>query len=197
MLHIIFTEARMYLPFSSHETLIEMLKILGQSRVAVPAMLHFISTDLHEIFRKHLLSVKMPMSYIMNTATDTMGKYYLVIQFQTVENNKPVVYFYKLVPMGGDKSAEGYLRTINAALAADKEKYKVDLREHLKTYLVSMTTDGEGALVGRHQGLGVLLSKDLWGSPTRLFRHHCELLLLTNLLNFRYAFEVYDCNVLI
>src|SRR4051794_4440630 len=83
-MHIIFTETKMYLPFASHPKFIDMLEILegktgfhGKHKRAPPALARFISSDMHEVLLKSLIATKMPMSLIMDTATDTLGHVFL------------------------------------------------------------------------------------------------------------------------
>jgi hypothetical protein len=109
MLLVIYAESRMYLPFESHPTIVKLLEMLGISWLhhhkharAPPLFLDYISNDMHEKLLKHLMKHDRPLSIMMDTASDSVGNDFLVIQFQALESDQPVVYFFRNILMGPD-----------------------------------------------------------------------------------------------
>ena len=113
------------------------------------------------------------MSLILDSATDSVGIDHLALLIQTLEYDRPVVYFLRLVALVVDHTAEGHLTAIKEALAEEKQRLGVDLYALLKTTLVGFGSDGASNFVGRFGGLGVILSEDTRGSKDTLYRVHC------------------------
>ena len=89
------------------------------------------------------------------------------ILIQTIEKNRPVVFFYRLVHL--DETAE------DAETLKDAVKTVLDevdkLWDIVKKKLVGLITDGASTMVGYKSGLGKRMEKAI-GRPIRI-RHHC------------------------
>jgi hypothetical protein len=180
MLLTVYAESQMYIPFNSHPTLITLLKQLGvntgvhhQDRFGPPKFIGVVSGEMHRIFLTHMTKYDRPFSLILDTATDSVGNDMLVILFQILENDRPYVLFYKLKQMGVDVTAEGYKRIILDSFEEDKKQHNIDMLKYAEKNLVGFTSDGAAVFSGKHNGLGVLLSRTLKNDSTVLFRQHC------------------------
>ena len=62
-----------------------------------------------------------------------------------MENNAPVVYFYKMIPLGTDESAKG----LRDALVSEFESEKEGFALHLRHSLIGFASDG-ASVVSHH-----------------------------------------------
>ena len=180
MFRVIYAETKAFVPFNSHDIVIGLLETLdvklgshSQTRKAPPVYLHQISTEYQRTLMQYLQKEKPPMSLILDSATDSVGIEHVALLLQTLEYDKPVVYFLRLVKIGVDTTAEGYKTLIKEALLQEKDRFGVDLYELFKTTLVGFASDGLSTFVGHIGGLGVLLSTELHGNKDKIYRVHC------------------------
>ena len=89
------------------------------------------------------------------------------ILIQTIEKNRPVVFFYRLVHL--DETAED-AETLKEAIKYVLEKVD-ELWDIVKKKLVGLITDGASTMTGYKSGLGKRMEKAI-GRPIRI-RHHC------------------------
>lgn len=182
MLTTIYSKTRMYLPFESHSKLLELMEMNGAPKYAAhhrhymapPLFVAHISDQMHGVMLRYLSARDRPLSMILDTATDSLGHDILIVLFQVLENDRPAIYFYKAARMGADHTAQGYLRTLKGLFNSDNETYSVDLEKYFKNgNLVGFASDGVAVFYGKDNGLGVLLSKEVYNDPEQLFRNHC------------------------
>ena len=180
MFKIVFTETKAFVPFNSHDIVTGLIDSLGVklgthslTRKAPPVYLREISKEYQRTLLEYLQKEKPPMSLILDSAMDSVGIEHVALLLQTLEYDKPVVYFLRLVKIGVDTTAEGYKTLIKEALKEDKERFGVDLYELFKTTLVGFASDGLSTFVGHVGGLGVLLSTELHGNKDKIYRVHC------------------------
>jgi hypothetical protein len=166
--------------FTSHPQLVKLLQMNGvdmgshhHGRKSAALFVRHISDSMQRSFLTHLVNSKKPFSIILDTATDSIGNEMLVILIQALEEDRPFVYFYKLIPVGIDTTAPGFLKLIEDSFKEDHLKYGVDMENHAKMNLVGITTDGAATFSGKLNGLGVILSKKYRGKPEAIFRTHC------------------------
>ena len=67
---------------------------------------------------KHIVSLNLPISVILDATADTRGKHYVIVYLKALEEQrdvngkllhvKPVVLFYKLIELGMDEDANAY-----------------------------------------------------------------------------------------
>lgn len=171
----VYAEIKMYIPFRSHETLVTFMEMQGlpisihhRHQKTPPIIANLISSEFHQTLLSYILHRNRPISIIMDTSTDSRGNDFLVMLFQTLEQDKPVVYYYKLVRVKGDVTALGYLNLVRQAI-------EPNLWDYLKNNLVGLSTDGVSTFTGVNNGFGVLLSKEMFGehAPRQLFHVAC------------------------
>ncbi|CAG7729801.1 unnamed protein product [Allacma fusca] len=88
----------------------------------------------------HIAQNPRPLSIILDTATDSMGHGHLVVLCQTLENDEPKIYFYKLICMGADLTSDGFLRTLLKTFEQHKETHGIDLYAYFKNNLIGLGT---------------------------------------------------------
>ena len=100
--------------FNQHETIVALQKVHGinfathYSGVNSPVQItHSISLQFYERFINNLLWNNENISVILDSSSDLKRKYYLTVLFQTIEDNRVILYFYRLIPLGSDEIANG------------------------------------------------------------------------------------------
>jgi len=63
-------------------------------------IMEVISEEMHATLLKSLKGGNYPVSIVLNGSTSTDVVHFLVVLFQTLENNRPIVYFYRLIELG-------------------------------------------------------------------------------------------------
>jgi len=164
--------------FEQHPTLMTLVEYYGitdiqhHRNVRSPAIfIKYVSNDMQETLVKHLESTELlvPMSIIVDTSTDRIGQDYLVVLVQSLENDKPVVYFFGIYIMGVDVSSKGYKEVILNAFKPHEKLYEF-MRQGK---LVALTSDGASVFSGKKDGAVVQLSHELFGNKEQLYRTHC------------------------
>ena len=129
-------------------------------------MLEVMYNDQHEKLIAHLMGDDKPISLIVDSATDISKNHYLIVLFQKLERSAPVVYFYKLIPIGSKESASD----LRDAMVREFESEKDGFAIHLKHHLLGFASDGASVMMGQN-GLGKKLEK--WvGLGRKLFIFH-------------------------
>lgn len=175
MFKVSYASIRANIPFMSHNLIVNVVKSIGgnlgvhhyESTSAV-RMAEVISKEMHETLRKSLISKKFPMSIILDGTTDMGLHHYLVVLIQTLEDNRPVMYFYKLIELVADESAEGQLNVLEREFKKDGD----DFFKYIKANMVGFGADGASVNSGRIAGLGKKLSNFI-SRPFPLFQVHC------------------------
>lgn len=104
---------------------------------------------MHKQLVNHMYYNNLPFSFIIDGSTDITNNHYLIIYFKILENNIPIVCFYKLVETTSDVTAKGFFESIKQALYAED----VDLYGYFKKSLVGYVSDGENVMTGKEGGL--------------------------------------------
>ena len=100
------------------------------------------------------------------TGTDNHQNHYMSVLIQTTEDNRPIVFLYRLIHL--DQVEETAIALKNALKAV---LIKDGLWDYVKEKLVGLITDGASTMIGRKSGLGVELEKEL-GRKIEV-KHHC------------------------
>lgn len=87
--------------------------------------------------------------------------------FQAIEEDSPVIYFYKLIPTSTDETAEGFYKSLRNAIV-DEER---DLFSYLKNNLVGYGSDGASVMLGKYGGLAVVLEREM--TRRTLYKVYC------------------------
>ena len=137
--------------------------------------------SMHNRLTLFLKSSKAPLSIIVDASTDVSNNHLMAVIIQTTENEVPVQFFYALLPIGSDETAEA-----QTALLVDKLKQD-EVFEPVKNKIVSFVSDGAAVTVGRKRGMAVRLKK-IFGP--KLVSVHCGAQRIE--LAFGHAMEEYD-----
>ena len=114
-----------------------------------------------------------PFSLIVDTSTSIGLYHYSAVLIQTLEREKPVVYFYKLIEVGSDSTANGLLNALKVELTRDP----ADTSSFFKKNLVGFGADGASVNLGHKGGFAKKLEEyfledrtlyTVWCMPHRL-----------------------------
>lgn len=189
MLRTVYVLNKLTMPFSSHTGLVTLQELnridMGYhhyDRSGCTRMTEFISETMHNTMIDTLLNKNVPISIIVDGTTDSSRIHYLIVYFQTIENDNPVIYFYRLLEVN-DESALGLFTIITQAW----EKEKGDFVNYMKRNLIGFASDGASVNLGRSGGL-VQHFKNFANSP--IFAVHCMAHRLE--LAIQHSFEIDD-----
>ena len=171
MLRIVYTEVKLNIPLTSHQTLIQLISTTGgevgihhYERTSATRMAKFISDIFHQNLVNYILKSDGPWSIICDGSTDAWQNHYLVVLLQGIEENLPKVYLYRLILIGSDETAQGLLDLIVDAFGSD------GILDKMENNLIGFAADGASVNLGKKAGLGVKL-QEVVGRP--LVIQHC------------------------
>ena len=168
----IYTLAKQGWSLRSHNELIKLQRAnglpMGEHYINYPGaikMLKFVYHDNHEKLIDTIMNSGHPISLITDAATDNVRNHYLAVLFQTLEHGAPVVYFYKLIPLGSNENAKALLNKIVYEFEGEKHGFAA----HMKRHLVGFSSDGASVMTAPN---GLANRLETWcGRP--LFKYHC------------------------
>jgi hypothetical protein len=124
------------------------------SRTSATLMAELISADMHAKLIQFIKSDGFgPCSIIVDGSTDPRQNHYLIVYLQSLEQLRPIVYFYGLLEIGLDETADGFLNILKKAFEKD------GITESMKRTLIAFASDGASVMLGKHAGLGKKLSE--------------------------------------
>lgn len=186
MLTVIYTEAKSNIAFRRHETLMELFAVLGltehlrffhhKDRNAAMRMTAFISTQFQKSFLTELVSKPRPIALLMDETTDSMAIKTLSVEIMFLENNYPLVYFYRLLKLDADQGAEAIVNKLVKAFEEDtaSSQLPLDLEAYVGQNLVAITTDGANTFIGGQSGVTLRLSQRFNnGDGNKIVKIHC------------------------
>jgi len=106
-------------------------------------MMELISEGMHSTLLESLKTNSNPVSIILDGSTSTDVVHFLVVLFQTLENNRPIVYFYLLNQLGVQETARALPTTLLDAFN------KNGLMEYLEKNLAGFGSDGAKMNLGK------------------------------------------------
>jgi len=175
MFRTVFVEQKANVPFDSHKMIVALQKknsaVLGvhhYGRTAATEMVELMSNEMHKILLNEMVLKKMPCSIIVDSSTDSSGYHYLIVYFQTLENEHPVMYFYRLVLLGVDETSVGLLRSLNDTINNDSQEK--DFRNYLVKHLIGYSSDGASVMMGKYNGFHKKLEEEF---GIELYAVHC------------------------
>ncbi len=99
----------------------------------------------------HLTSNEYPIIIIVDTSD--AGNHYLSVLFQTIENERPVVYFYKMIELKNDETGHGMFSPLLEEFEND------EITEHMKEHITGLATDRAVNMRGKINGLAAYIKK--------------------------------------
>lgn len=96
-----------------------------------------------------MISKDLPFSIILDGSEDITDTHFMIIYFLILENEVPVMVFYRLVETSSDVSALGYFNTIKKAMTEEN----VEIYDYFQRNLVGYASDGASVMVGEDGGL--------------------------------------------
>jgi len=156
MFRTVFVEAKKNIPFDSHSSLVQLQEINGLhmgyhhfERCGATMITESISAHMHTLLIDNMVSKNLPFSIIIDGSTDSTESHFLIVYFQILDNNTPVVCFYGLIETTSDRTASGLFNSIVATMSAEKR----DFLNYFKRNLVGYASDGERVMSGSSGGL--------------------------------------------
>jgi hypothetical protein len=175
MLKLVHFEAKFNIPIMHHDKMVQLVLNLSpntplgnrhKNRRSATRMLEVISDKMHEALVDHILKTDTKFSIIMDASTDMKNKHYLVVLFQCLEENTPVIYFYKILETGVDETADGLTKTLMDQIRKEKPAFL----DHFKRHLFGFAVDGAAVNLGVKNGIDKKLSDEV---GTKLYSIHC------------------------
>ena len=173
MMRTVFVETVSNLPFLSHHAYVILQEQNGidmgyhhYDRMSAARMVSVISETMHDELILHLVKKQNPFSIILDGSTDASQNHYLIVYFQAIENNRPVVYFYKLILLEADETASGLFRSLTDSFSSEKHSFSRYARKNM----IGFASDGAAVMMGKTNGLGALLND--W-TEKKLYMVHC------------------------
>ena len=144
--------------FNSMEHLIDLQEINGldmgsQCKYAstLTNMAASISDTMHNRLKTYLRENTFPLSIIVDGSTDKGNKHLLAVLFQTLEEDVPVTYYYGLLELQTDETAEGQTDVLIGQLEKD------NVYESIKNRVISFVSDGASVMTGKKKGMAKLM----------------------------------------
>lgn len=151
------------MPFDSHSSIVWLQEIHGvnmgfhhREKCGAITIMESISLNMHKMLMKHIVSKNFPFSIIVDGSTDSSDVHYMSMFFQILEENVPVVVFYKLVELSSDVTAKGIYTSIQNAFKSED----LDFLSYFRQNLVGYASDGEPVMAAKNNGLIALIRKD-------------------------------------
>lgn len=173
MIRTVFMEIKKNIPFDSHANIVSLQEMHGikmgyhhYEKCGAITMMESMSDHMHSLLLKHMLSKNLPFSIILDGSTDSQENKYLIVYIQILENNIPVMCFYRLIEASSDVTAKGLYESISKAF----ESENVDFSGYMKRNLVGYVSDGEPVMSGHRGGL---LSYFQANTDNFVFAVHC------------------------
>ena len=157
--------------FQSMEHLVDLQEINGldmgsqcKTAATLTNMAASISKTMHNRLITSLQQSSSPISIIVDGSTDKSNKHLLAVLFQTLEEDVPVTYYYGLLELKTDETAEGQTDVL-------MDKLKTDLLfPQIKNRVISFVSDGASVMTGKKQSMAKLLKKEF---GPQLISVHC------------------------
>lgn len=156
MFRTVFVEIKKNIPFNTHSSIVVLQQMHGvkmgfhhYEKCGATAMMESMSSLMHKNMINHMLSKNLPFSMIIDGSTDSTESHLLIIYFQILENNVPVVCLYRLLETSSDRTAAGLFKTLKNAMLTEES----DLFSYFKRNLVGYAFDGERVMSGYTGGL--------------------------------------------
>jgi hypothetical protein len=155
MFRTVFVEIKLNLPFSSHPKLVSLQERNGidmgnqhYSRFTANKITIFISNVMQQTLVEHIMESSSPLSVIVDGSTDNQ-KHFLAVLIQSMEDYHPVVYFYKLIPIPSDETAQSLANIMIQSFENEKPGFS----DVVRSKLVGFASDGASVMMGEHNGL--------------------------------------------
>lgn len=169
----VFLEVKKNIPFDSHKSVVLLQELNGISmgyhhreKCGAISMMESISSNMHERLLRHMLSENLPFSIIVDGSADITDNHYLSVYFQILEENVPVIVFYKLVELSSDVTALGIYKSVKDAFQSEN----VDFLNYFRHNLVGFASDGEPTMSGQYNGLIAHIRNEVHNP---IFSIHC------------------------
>lgn len=172
MFRSVFVLNKLSLTYSDHAGLVMLQKANGidmgyhhYERSGCTKMSLFMSDVMHDTLIEYLMKNKRPISIIVDGTTDLSTIHYMIVYLQTIEDNMPVIYFYKLIELKAETGL-AHFETIHTAF----ESEKVGFVDYMKNNLIGFASDGAANNIGVRNGFIAYLRR--WVSKP-VFAVHC------------------------
>lgn len=155
MFRTVYVLNKLTMSFSSHSGLVTLQKLNGidmgfhhYEKTSCTRMTVFISEKMHSTLIENIMKTNVPVSIIVDGTTDSRLIHYLIVYFQTIENEIPMIYFYRLLELP-DETSLGHFEVITKAWKEEKG----DFYGYMQNNLVGFASDGAPVNLGKNGGL--------------------------------------------
>ena len=138
--------------FNSIEHMIDVQEIHGvdlgsqcKSRRTFTNMVASISTTMHNRLLDHIRTSPYPISIIVDGSTDVSNNHLLAILIQTLEDDMPMNYYYALIKLETDESAESQTEALIDKLTKD------NIYDAVQNKIISFVSDGASVMTGKNR----------------------------------------------
>ena len=173
MFRTVFTEIKKNIPFDSHSFIVRLQQFHGVNmgnhhydKCAAIRMMESMSAHMHNLMLQHMVSRDLPFTIILDGSDDITDSHFMIVYFQILENDVPVMCFYRLIETTSDVSALGYFNSIKKAMLEEK----VPIYDYFQRNLVGYVSDGAPVMIGSEGGL-ISYVQRVTNNP--IFTVHC------------------------
>lgn len=157
MVRTVFVESQIGISFANHERIVELQKLNGVDMMyryggayGAGKIVDVISTTMHEILLKYLISQNQPFSIIVDATTNTRNIPFFIIYINTLEDGMPISYFYRVLEL---KEGEGSIATFNVFWNAvlEDERHVPGFQKYVLDMLTFLVSDNAKVMIGDRQ----------------------------------------------
>ena len=150
MMKVVYFELKVNIPIYHHRKLITLLESLGvnmgfhhyDTRGAWRIADH-ITDQMHLELLKFLKADTSPLSLVVDSATDPSQNHFLCVFIQTLHQDKPKVFMYRVPGLGSDETAAGLMQSLEDVFEED------GITAIIKKRLIAFVADGASVNLGK------------------------------------------------
>jgi len=163
MIRTVYMEAKTGIPFSKHEDIVKLQKANGVNLgthafhdKAAADITKIISQQMHKRLLRRLINDDVEFSILVDATTDSRNIPYFIVYIQTIEDNAPVIYFYRLIVLEKGESADATIASFWSAIQKDTTE-DLPFEDYVKRKLIVFSSDGAAVMVGSRHSFHTLL----------------------------------------
>ena len=159
LFQVIYSCIKAGVSFSKCEIIVELEKMHG---VDIGSHFHYrvgfirITRVIGDVFKtklkNHLTCTDYPLSLLVDTSNDNNHNKYLSVLIQTIEKDRPIVYFYRLLELK-DETGAGMFDALFKAFHED------EIDNIIRDRLTGFASDGAASMTGKDNGLAVRIRR--------------------------------------
>jgi len=163
MIRTIFMEAKTGIPFTKHPDVVNLQKANGVNlgvhafhKTAASTITKIISEQMHQKLLRRLIADDVEFAILVDATKDSRNIPYFIVYIQTIEDEAPVIYFYRLIVLEKGESADSTITSFWNAIQADTTE-EVPFEDYVKRKLIVFSSDGAAVMIGSRHSFHTLL----------------------------------------